>query len=130
MNITLNLNITGDVSPDALRALLTVAAEYATVAPQVPTGRAASPTPPRERGPNVRAYMEAMDRQRAAQNLPALIRFRKGEGMQAMDDETAALVMLAALNAGGATYAKPEDEPPMDYAEGDDMEGGDGADLY
>lgn len=132
MNITLNLNITGDTSPDTLRALLTVAAEYATVSPQLPTGRAGREAPQEDHGPNVQAYMARMNEIRANRGEEPLKRFRRAAGMEKMDGETAALVMLAALNAdtGCATYAKPEGEA-LDYADGsDDMGDAADGDLY
>ncbi len=124
MNIT--LNIPSDITPEALRAILTVAREFETVA----TPRAASASAAtRERGPNVQAYMDAMSAIRERQGQPPLSRFRKGNGMEAMDDETAAMIMLATLNAGDGTAPDAGDGEPPAYADaGDDM--GDGESTF
>lgn len=131
MNIT--LNIASDITPDAFRALLQVASEFAHLAPQNAPGRAASVTVAEEYGPNVQAYMARMNEVRANRGEEPLKRFRRAAGMEKMDGETAALVMLAALNAdtgAGATYAKTEGEA-LDYADGsDDMGDAADGDLY
>jgi hypothetical protein len=110
MNITINLTISADCTPDTLDALLRVASQYHTATASEPSRDRGAPVE-RQHGPNVRAYMAEKEKQTGK----PLVRFRKAEGLQGTDDETAAMIMLAQLNAGPQQASTPE--PSADYAD-------------